>query len=530
MKKLMALILSIIMVLSLVACGGGNDKAENKGNDKTSTSTSTSDKKDEGKKEEATEARTVVIRTPDIFQSLNPWEATGYSDGFIFNHVYETLFYVDDEGQLIPVLATGYTASDDALTYTINLVEDAVYTDGTPFTAKDVVFTYTYAKDFTVGTANHSMVESVTAIDDYTVEFKLNTVDPLFLAYTGGMPIVSEKFVTENDGNIAGKVCGTGPYDLVSYDPAVKAVLTAKEDYRLGAAEIKDFEIQYVADASSALVSFEAGALDLMAIPAEMVTSIQDSGKFNTERSTPMHTAIIALNNTVAPLDNKLVRQALSYACNKEAMVMVAYEGQADVARLQANTNCFGVDFSEAPDISYNPEKAKELLAEAGYPDGLNFADFGIHMDVIAGGYHEKIAQVFQQNLADIGVTLELVSTEIPDEKAASGDYAILNEGMSYRADFSYNKRHYGSIDGYTNWFRMEDEYVNEMFIKGDLETDPEKRKDIYRELIAYIVDYCPNIPVFHKSSVYGWSKDIDGVQIYDNSARPYFVYEWKWA
>jgi len=151
-------------------------------------------------------------------------------------------------------------------------------------------------------------------------------------------------------------------------------------------------------------------------------------------------------------------------------------------------------------------------------------------MDVIAGGYHEKIAQVFQKNLADIGCQIELVSTEIPDEKAASGDYAILNEGMSYRTDFSYNKKHYGTIGGSENWFRMEDEYVNEMFQKGDLETDPEKRKEIYRELIAYIVDYCPNIPIFHKSSVYGWSKDIDGVQIYSDSSRPYYVYEWKWA
>ena len=303
-----------------------------------------------------------------------------------------------------------------------------------------------------------------------------------------------------------------------------------KVPYRLGAAEIKDFEIQYIADASSALVSFEAGAIDLMSIPAEMVASIQDSGNFNTARCTPKHTAIIALNNTVKPLDNKLVRQALSYACDKEAMALVAYEGQATIARLQANTDCFGVDFSEAPDISYNPEKAKELLAEAGYPDGINFADFGIHMDVIAGGYHEKIAQVFQKNLADIGCQIELVSTEIPDEKASTGDYAILNEGLSYRADFSYSKRHYGTLNGNVNWSRMEDEYVNEMFQKGDLETDPEKRKEIYRELIAYIVDYCPSIPIFHKSSVYGWAKDIDGVQIFGDSARPYYVYEWKWA
>ena len=140
---------------------------------------------------------------------------------------------------------------------------------------------------------------------------------------------------------------------------------------------------------------------------------------------------------------------------------------------------------------SYNPEKAKELLAEAGYPNGLNFADYGIQMDVLGGTYMEKAAQVMQQNFADVGITIELRNTSTPDEDAESGNFALMTQTLSYRADFSYNVCHYGSVGiGGNNFCQMKDAWVDEMFAKAESEQDEEVRKDIYRELIAYPVSY----------------------------------------
>ncbi|MFR2966080.1 MAG: ABC transporter substrate-binding protein [Anaerovoracaceae bacterium] len=131
------------------------------------------------------------------------------------------------------------------------------------------------------------------------------------------------------------------------------------------------------------------------------------------ERSADLKTAVFAINTTVEPLDNKLVRQALNYACDKQTIIDVAYEGYAAPARLQASdANCFGVDFSGAEEVTYDPEKAKELLAEAGYPDGLNLSDYGVVLDVMGGTYLEKAAQIYQQNLADIGVTLNCATLQ----------------------------------------------------------------------------------------------------------------------
>ena len=227
---------------------------------------------------------------------------------------------------------------------------------------------------------------------------------------------MNEKFVTEAGEAINETACGTGPYKLVEIDFATAAKLTRFDDYRLEPAAIKDVELRYISDASSAVIALEAGEVHFMDVVPSMVGTLLENPNFNHDLRQPLNTSVISVNTTVPPLDNKLVRQALTYACDKQSMIDIAYEGYAVPARLQANTNCFGVDFSDATDFSYNPEKAKELLAEAGYPNGFDFADFGITMDVLGGSFHEKIAQVFQQNLADIGVKLELRNTATPDE------------------------------------------------------------------------------------------------------------------
>ena len=526
MKRFLSLLLCVLMVLSLVACGGTKEEA------KTDAPAAEAPKADapaaEAPAAAPAEERTVVVRCNNVFTTMNPFDTVAYADTYVFTHVYETLYVGANDGSLVPCLAKSYEVSEDGLTYTFQLEEGVKYHNGNDFTADDVVFTYTFAKDFKARATYYNNVESVTALDDYTVEFKLAKIDPMFVLYTGGMPILDEDWVKENDGQINNKCNGTGPYKFVSIDPAVHAFVTADENYRKGAADIKNVEFRFSGDNSSSVIAFEAGELDFMEIPAEMIDSIESSGLYNSAFVTPLHTVIIALNNEVKPLDDQRVRQALNYAIDREAVIEIAYEGRGIPARIHARENVFGVDFSDAIEYDYNPEKAKELLAEAGYPDGINFTEMGIHMDIIAGGYHEKVAQVFQQNLMDIGCSIELVATETPDEKAVAGDYVILNEGTGNKLDFAYNRRHY-TTDGSNNWHNMSVPEIDELFDRGDVETDPEVRKEIYREAIARIIEYCPNIPVFHRQSLYAWSKDINAT-VYDDAGRPFFVYEWTWA
>lgn len=506
-KRILTILLCLVMLLSvLTGCGatkGGADTSKDK---------------------------PVVVYVADIFNTLNPFDTGAFSDSYVFNQVYESIAKTDDKGDATPCLGESWEVSTDGLVYTIKLVEDAVFTNGEKLKASDVVFTYTYAKDYAAKNAFYAMVKTVEAIDDYTVKFTLNTPSPLFLGYTQQIPIVNEKFVNEQNGDISKLACGTGPYTIESYDPAVKTVLKAKEDYRLGAAAIKDVELRYMSDASSAVVALESGEINFMSVPPIMAGPLVDNPDYNTQKTLPLYTAVIAMNTKVAPFDSKLIRQAFSYACDKQSIISIAYEGYGVEAKLQAYTNSFGVDLTDVKDFSYNPEKAKALLAEAGYPNGMDLTkEFGIKLLTIPGTFHEKVGQVFQNNLADIGVKVELQNTQTPDEDVESGNFAIMNQGATYRSDFSYNECNYGTIGiGGNNYSQMSDPYVDEMFAKGAKEVDPAKREVIYKELIEYLVDYCPGIPVFHKQEIYVWSKDLKA-SAHDSGMFPFFVYEWSW-
>jgi peptide/nickel transport system substrate-binding protein len=505
-KKTIALLLSLIMVTATFFTGCTTEEVE------------------------GSAEKPVVVYVADIFNTLNPYDTGAFSDSYVFNQVYESLATADDDGNAVPCLAESWEISSDGLVYTMKLVEDAVFQNGEPLKASDVVFTYSYCKDFPAKNAYYSMVKSVEAVDDYTVKFTLTNPYPLFLTYTQQIPIVNEKFVQENNGDITKVACGTGPYKLVTYDPAVKVELTRFEDYRLGPASIKDVELRYVSDASSAVVALQSGEIDFMSVPPVLATTVIDDPNFTNQKTLPLYTAVIAMNTKVKPFDDKLIRQAFTYACDRQSIIDIAYEGFGTVAKLQAYSNCFGVDLDSIPDFSYNPEKAKELLAEAGYPDGMDLTkDFGIKMLTIPGTFHEKVGQVFQNNLADIGVNVELQNTQTPDEDVESGNFAIMNQGATYRSDFSYNECNYGTVGiGGNNYSQYSDPYIDEMFAKANKETDPEKRKAIYKELISYIADLCLGIPVFHKQEIYVWNKELNA-KAHDSGMFPFFVYEWSW-
>lgn len=510
-KEIISLLMSVVMAISAITgCSGattGQEIYNSTGSEKP-----------------------VVIYVPNIFNTLNPYDTTAFSDSYVFNQVYETLAKIDDEGNAVPCLAESWEMSSDGLEYTIHLVKDAKFQNGEILKASDVVFTFKYAKEFAAKNAFYSMIESVEAKDEYTVIFKLDKPTPLFLGHTQQIPIVNEKFVLENNNDISKVACGTGPYKVVSFDPAVRVMLLCNDEYRLEPAKIKDVELRYVSDGSSAVVSLEAGDINFMSVPPVMAETFTNNDKFTTQTTLPFYTALIAMNFKVEPFNNKLVRQAFTYACNKQNIIDIAYEGFGTVAQLQAYTNCFGVDLSGVEDFSYNPEKAKQLLAEAGYSDGMDLTkDFGVKLLTIPGTFHEKVGQVYQKNLADIGVAVELQNTQTPDEDVESGNFAIMNQGATYRTDFSFNEVNYGTVGiGGSNYSQMSDSYIDEMFAKGAEETDPEKRKVIYKELIEYIVDICPGIPVFHKQEIYVWTNNLNAAA-HDSGMFPFFVYEWSW-
>lgn len=235
------------------------------------------------------------------------------------------------------------------------------------------------------------------------------------------------------------------------------------------------------------------------------------------------------MNLEIEPLDNKLLRQAMSYAIDYDAVIEVNYEGLAKRAYALMGENCFGADFSDITKYEYNPELAKQFLAEAGYPDGIDFSDYGIEYDYIPGSYHEKIAQSVQQYWSDVGIKINLRANDNIDSDAPAGNFAIGTEGGTYTSDMAFMACVYATsgIDS-NNYSRYSNPEVDQLFEEADATTDENIRLANYKKICEIVSEDACYIPVQHKELPYVWYKDLNAV-VHLSSAHPYYVYEWSW-
>ena len=511
MKKLLSVTLAIVLTLSLLtACSGGGGES--------------------GGGESGAAKDSVNISVESVIATLDPYDTLAYTSQYVFNQIYETLVRIDDDGNIQPCLATSWEPSEDGMTYTFKLVDDAKFHDGSDFKASDAAYSLQTAMEKPAMSSYTNMIESVEAPDDTTLVVHLNRLYASFVSMISEVPIVSEAFYSAQDNNFDVGI-GTGPYMLTDQvDLNREVVLTRFDDYRLGPAAIKEVHLKVVADASTSVVSFETGELDFLSIyELSSYAGLAENDAYDSTLCPTLHTAYIAMNEDVEPFDNKVLRQALSYAVDYDSVIQVAYEGLAKRAYALMGENCFGADFSDCVKYEYDPEKAKELLAEAGYPDGIDFSDYGVEFDYFPGTYHEKIAQSIQQTWAECGIKINLRANENLDSDAPVGNYQIGTEGGTYTADMAFMAVVYATsgIDS-NNYARYSNPEVDELFATADATTDEAVRKDCYKKICDIVAEDAPYIPIQHKELPYVWYKDLNAVT-HLSSAHPWYVYEWSW-
>ena len=498
-KGIALLLISALLISILAGCG------------KTNT--------DDSSDGERTDVR---IYCEGVWTSLDPHGVgcTSYTNMYLENQLYEPLVYVNDQGEIEPLLATEWSASEDGLAYTFRLREGVKFHNGETMTSADVVYSFERCMSQAPLETYYAPIDHVEASGDNTVVFTLKYAFAPFVSYLFNIPIVNKTFASENA--LLTAECGTGPYVLDSIDLNTECKMTAFPDYWRGEASIKTAVFKAVTEATTAAVSFESGSLDfMMCYNVSSYAPLADSGKYNTYLAPTFHTAFIALNNGVEPLNNKLVRQALSYATDRETMITIAYEGLAQPTYLMANTSSFGVSQDQFYNhYEYDLEKAKALLAQAGYPDGL---DLGT-MTVISGSYHEKYAQVWQQSLSEIGVKIELVGSESATSDYSNHTYTTCTMGEGFTSDFAYCSMFYTGDNG----MYYHNDRVTELFDQAAKELDDTKRMEYYSQIIDIIYDECPNIPIFNKEVPWVWNKNLNAQPHFD-SGHPYYVYEMSW-
>jgi peptide/nickel transport system substrate-binding protein len=311
-------------------------------------------------------------------------------DNWATENIYEQLVRPDDgrfaltPDEYLPVLATEWTMSDDAKTWTFKLREGVQFHRGYgEMTSEDVVFTYLKAKELGTGRVIMANIADVVANGPYEVVITLNAPDVNFLGTTVfslNTNIVSKKAYEEIGAEaFATDAVGTGPYELVRFDSESGTYLQRFEDYWGEKAKVANLEFLYIADTTArtlALVSGQVDMIEAVRAPGWIPSILQRDPTLQVDMTVPGSFNTLHVNLTRAPFDNLLVRQALMHAIDSEVVAQALAPMGGVMVGLQPS---FFPPFIEKEDLPaelrypYDPEKARALLAEAGFPDGVSF-------------------------------------------------------------------------------------------------------------------------------------------------------------
>ncbi len=520
-KKLLSFALAGAMVLGLTACGNSGGSAE---------TTAAAGTEAAGTEAAGTETTTAAESTGNIGKTdivfamqgdivaLDPANQQDTTSSVILKHIYSTLLDTDNDGNLVPDLAESWEMAEDGTSFTYHLREDACFSDGTPVTAQDVKFTYDRAKEMPKTKSNTSKIQEVVVDNDHQVTIKLTEKYAPFktIVTSSNLSIVSEAAVTAA-GDAYGDVnniLGSGPFICTEWTPNDHYVLTRNENYWDEMPIATTITCRVIPEGSARTIALETGEVDLVwnvdAIDCVNVEANQDLKLLSQPSSSIEY---VGMNTTKEIFADQRVRQAINYALDKEVFVDTIIEGRGQIANSYINSAIPGYDPAQEG-YPYDPEKAKELLAEAGYPDGF---DCKIYVN---GDTRTRSAQVLQAQLAEIGINVEIFTYEwgalLDSLNAGEHEMFILGwSNSSFDADSSTYQLFHSSNHGATgNRAFLTDEKVDELITAGAMEMDDSKRNEIYKELQTHLKELAPWVPLYYRNDNVGIRADLKGFSL----------------
>lgn len=343
----------------------------------------------------------ITIGIPQDLDSLDPHKAVAAGTTEVLFNVFEGLLKPDSDGNLNPAVASDYTVSEDGMVYTFTLREGIKFHDGSLVTVEDVEYSIERCADTGNGeplVAAFSNIESVNALDDKTIEIKLIQPDAEFLAS------MTTEILPKSNAEPERMAIGTGPYKMVSYTPQENFIVEKFPEYWGEQAHIEQAVFKVCSNADSIVMDLKGGSIDMFA----RVTSAQAAELTEDFRILEGNMNLVQalyLNNSAAPFDDVRVRQALCYAADPQEIMLLTSDGKGTEIG-SSMFPAFGKYYMEELKDVYEPdlEKAKALLAEAGYSDGLSFTM------TVPSNYQQHIdtAQVLAEQFKKIGVDAKI--------------------------------------------------------------------------------------------------------------------------
>lgn len=353
-------------------------------------------------------AQTVTVALKGEPNTLDPHKVVGrQSEAFLAN-IFDGLTSRDADGSLRPGLAESWEQVDPT-TWRFNLRQGVQFTNGEPFNAASVKYTLDRAgnpENPATTWSQLNTIESVEIVDDYTVDIKTTDPDILLASRVGDLfgPMLPPQATEEAGDGFGTQPVGTGPFMVVEWVKNERMVLEANPNYWRGPASVDTIIVRPISEDAARVAALVAGEVDVIeGLPHVMVDLIERLPEVRPERVTASRVFYIAMDASVPPLDDVRVRQALNYAIDREAIIDTLFGGFGRPAATFVSAQAFGFDENVEP-YPYDPDRARELLAEAGHPDG-----FEIEFDYFTGSIadHYSLSQAVSGFWTDLGIDVK---------------------------------------------------------------------------------------------------------------------------
>lgn len=499
----------------VTACGGGNSSNSTGGADSAG-----------GEQASGTESAGTgeIGRTDIVFAqgadvvSLDPAGQQDTTSSVLLKHVYSTLLDVDDDGNVVPDLAESYELVNGK-DFVFKLKEDACFADGTPVTAQDVKFTFDRAKGMPKTKSNTSKVQEVIVDNDHQVTIVLTEPYAPFVTTVtnSNLSIVSEAAVTAA-GDAYGDVdniLGSGPFYVSEWTPNDHYTLTRNDKYWGEMPIATSITARVIPEGSARAIALETGEVDIVwSVEATDAANVEANPDTLLLTQSSSSIEYLGMNTTKEVFSDERVRQAVNYAIDKEAIVAAIEEGRAVVANSYINNTIPGwTDKVEA--YPYDPEMAKQLLTDAGYPNG-----FDCHL-YVNGDKRTRTAQIIQAQLAEVGINVEISTYEwgalLDSLNAGEHEMFILGwSNSTFDADGSTFQLFHSSNHGATgNRAFLTDQTVDDLIVSASMETDNDKRMELYAELQERLHELSPWCPLYYRDDNVGVRADLKGFKLH---------------
>lgn len=467
---------------------------------------------------------TLVLSLPSSPKYLDPIKYTGAYEAQIIWCVCDTLVdYNIDLTEIVPQLATEWKVSDDGLTYTFTIRDDAKfqagqYQEGRAVVAEDVK--YSLERSATESSMNRlAMLDHCNVVDDHTVECVLKAPNASFLtALTDAGNVIVPKEEVEGWGDAFGDhLVGSGAFKLDQFVKDQQSDLSRSDCYWGEKPHLDGLTVKVVTDMTQSANGLATGEIDIAtSLTGEATQTIKNNDQLVLDQKPALHVAYVYMNQVNGPTADQKVRKAILMAVNRDDLVKGVYPyGEATTAVLPLPKDSWGYDESVEADVpAFDPEGAKKLLAEAGYPDGLS-----LNMYISNTEARVKMATILQQALKEnLNIDLAINPSDWGtfSAAAAAGKADLYGMSWSWFPDpyFFLNKLFSSTeIGALGNGAGFSHPEVDELLDKALEVTDQNERAKYYKEALKTIVSYDPMIVYGSEYVNTGLTKKVEGFQ-----------------